>query len=139
MNKDAIIEHKGTISEIKNNSIFVELNVQSACSSCHAKGMCGFDRATKTIEIITTDISYEIGEIVKVKLNESLGMKALFLGYILPFLILATTLILFLAVTKLSEGLSAILAISLLIPYYLILFLNKDKIKKEFDFKIEKI
>jgi sigma-E factor negative regulatory protein RseC len=135
-----MIEHKGIISNIDGNSIFVELYVQSACASCHAKGMCGADSATKIVEVISFDTSFfSIGELVNVKLREHLGMKALLLGYLLPFIILIAFLIFFLSALNLSEGLSAILAIAMLIPYYFILYLFKDKLKKEFDFKIEKI
>lgn len=138
MNKNAMIEHKGVVAEIKVDSIYVELNVQSACASCHAKGGCGVNNSTKTVEIISNDKSYSIGEAVIVKLRESLGMKALFLGYILPFIILVLSLIIFIS-TGTHEGLAGVLAITILVPYYSTLYFFKDKIKREFDFKIEKI
>lgn len=134
-----MIEHIGVVSEINDSAIFVELTVQSACSSCHAKGLCGVDSKQKIVEVTNTDKSfYKIGETVNVKLRESLGIKAIFLSYILPFLVLVISLITFIQI-NISEGLSAILALALLSLYYFILYFFKDKIKKEFEFKIEKI
>ncbi|MDL2262175.1 SoxR reducing system RseC family protein [Bacteroidales bacterium OttesenSCG-928-I21] len=138
MSKNTMIEHIGVVSEITDDSIFVKLEVQSACASCHAKNVCGADGNTKIVEINSNDKSYRIGENVNVKLRESLGMKALFLGYLLPFIVLISTLIIFINI-GISEGLSAVLAILFLIPYYTILYFLKDKLKKEFDFKIEKL
>jgi sigma-E factor negative regulatory protein RseC len=138
MNKNAMIEHIGVVSYITSNSIFVKLNVKSACAGCHAKNACGADSTTKIVEITSNDPSYQIGEEVNVKLRESLGMKALLLGYISPFLVLVIALILFINI-GLTEGLSAILAVTLLVPYYTTLYFFKDKIKKKFDFQIEKI
>lgn len=132
-----MIEHVGVVNEITSNSIFVKLNVESACSGCHAKNVCGVDSGTKIIEIISNDKSYHIGEYVNVKLKESLGMKALFLGYIMPFIVIVSALFVFIF-AGLSEGLAGIFAILLLIPYYVVLYFFKNKIKREFDFKIEK-
>ena len=138
MGKSKNIEHKGIISEIRDGSIFVDLNVESACSSCHASGVCGVDSAMKTVEVRTDDSSFSIGDQVNVILRESLGMKALFLGYILPFVVLTLSLIILLEI-GLSEGLSGLLSILLMGPYYLILYFFKDKIKREFNFNIGKI
>jgi sigma-E factor negative regulatory protein RseC len=73
---------------------------------------------------------------VTVLFRESSGMKALVLGYMLPFLILMITLVVAISVTG-NEILAGILALLMLVPYYLTLYLLKDKIKQTFTFKLE--
>lgn len=138
MDKNKVIEHKGVISEIKDGSILVELTVMSACASCHAKSMCSFDSEQKTIEIYNTFGNWKIGETVKVVMRESLGKKALFLGYLFPFVVLILSLIIF-SIAGIKEGIAGLLSIGMLVPYYLVLYLLKDRMKREFNFNIEKI
>ncbi|NCC88002.1 MAG: hypothetical protein EOM05_09090 [Clostridia bacterium] len=138
MGKNSTIEHKGIVSEINENAIFVDLSVQSACAACHAKSVCGIDSAQKTIEVRTDNKSFTIGEKVNVVMRESLGMKALFLGYLLPFIVVITTLMILLS-ADFSEGFSGLISIIVLVPYYFVLYFFKDRIKREFNFDIERI
>jgi sigma-E factor negative regulatory protein RseC len=137
MSKNETIEHIGVISEIRSNLILVDLSVQSACAACHAKGVCG-EGEQKTIEVRTDKNFFNVGEKVNVIMRQSLGMKALFLGYLMPFIVVVSTLFT-LMMLGVSEGISGLLSIVLLGPYYYVLYLLKDKIKREFNFDIEKI
>jgi sigma-E factor negative regulatory protein RseC len=138
MAKNSVIEHKGIVSEISDKSILVELTVMSACSACHAKAMCSFDSEQKIIEILRPSEHYEKGETVNVIMRESLGRKALILGYLLPFVVLVSTLFTF-SGFGIKEGIAGLLAIGMLIPYYFCLYLFKNRIRREFNFNIEKI
>lgn len=138
MERKAVIEHKGVVTEISQNSVLVELTVMSACAACHAKSLCSMDSAQKIIQVFEPKESYSIGEMVNVVMQESLGRKAMFLGYIVPFLVLIFSLIAFTFV-GIKEGLSGILSIAMLVPYFTMLYIFKNKIKKEFKFNIEKI
>jgi positive regulator of sigma E activity len=133
------IEHKGFIKSIENGLIKVSILAQSACASCHAKGGCSVsDVQDKTIEIYNNSDSYQVGENVNVILEQKLGFKALFLGYVLPFIIVLTSLIILSVLTK-NEALSGLVSLGLLIPYYIGLYSQKEKLKKIFSFKIEKL
>ena len=132
------IKHKGTVIDINNNTIFVELISQSACSACHAKSLCSIDSQKQIIEIKNNNINlFTVGENVNVILKESLGLKAVCLGYFFPFITFVLTLVLCLNI-GISEGLSAILSLFILVPYYTILYFFQNKLKKEFYFEIEK-
>ena len=136
--KTKIIEHGGIIKKISAHTIIVNIISKSACVSCSAKGICSVsDIDNKEIEVKNYSDNYQVGEEVKVFYKQSLGFRALFLGYILPFLMILITLIIMLAITN-REGLSGIIAFASLFPYYLILYLNKDKFKKTFSFSIKK-
>ena len=76
------------------------------------------------------------GQEVVVAMKKSLGGKAVFLGYLLPFLLLIGVLITVLTLSG-DEGIAGLSAIGILIPYYLVLYLLRDRLKKTFSFSIE--
>ncbi len=133
------VNHLGIVQDINPNGIVVSILSQSACAACHAKGACGMsDTAEKIIEVPTQSKAFSIGEHVKVLLKESLGFKALTLGYVLPFLLVLLTLIV-LTSTGISEAKAGLASLAVLIPYYLGLYLFRDKVSKQFTFEIESI
>jgi len=137
--KSNVIEHLGRVDAITANDIRVVIISQSACASCHAKGACTTaDVAEKQVVISKPYHNYTVGETVKVTMKQSLGYKALFLGYILPLIVLLVSLFVFNAL-GFSEGLSGLLSLGVLVPYYLILYLFRKRIEKEFYFDIEKL
>ena len=133
------IKHSGEIIEINNTEIKVKIISTSACAACHAKGSCtASDSADKIIDISTFDASiYSIGEHVNVVMRKDLGIKALFLGYLLPFILLVCSLFIIMNITN-NELMSGIISLSVVIPYYLILYLFRNRIQKSFTFHIEK-
>ncbi|TVQ92469.1 MAG: Fis family transcriptional regulator [Bacteroidetes bacterium] len=133
------IEHPGIINRIEGNRIWVSIQPQSACGNCHSKSYCGMaEVAEKIVEVQppSADREFETGQHVMISLKRSLGYRALFLGYLLPFLILIISLIILLSVTE-NETISALTSILLMVPYYLILYINRDKIKASFRFYIK--
>ncbi|MEW5845346.1 MAG: SoxR reducing system RseC family protein [Bacteroidota bacterium] len=137
--KSNVIEHLGRVEAITANDIRVVIISQSACASCHAKGACtAADVAEKQVVVSRPYHSYTVGETVKVTMKQSLGYKALFLGYILPLIVLLVSLFVFNAL-GFSEGMSGLLSLGVLVPYYLILYAFRKRIEKEFHFDIEKL
>ena len=139
MNEIAQIEHKGIVKSIEGNELQVSILNHSSCASCNVKGSCSVsDIEEKLIDVYVTEPdAYKLGEHVEVYYKQSLGFRALFLGYVLPFLVLLVTMIVMLSVTD-RELLSGIVALAALVPYYLIVYITKDKLKKTFSFSIKK-
>lgn len=134
-----IIEHSGIIRSIDNTNIEVIIENAEACVSCQVKNICSVgDKKEKIIEIYNCKEKYEPGENVIVTLEQSKGLNALFLGYILPFMILVLTMIITSSLST-NQGLAGILSLLILVPYYIILYYFRDKLKKTFTFKIRKI
>ena len=130
------IRHEGIIEEIDNQEITVRILSNSACSECHAKGVCSVsDSPEKHIVIESSNNHYNTGDKVDIILARSLGFKALFLGYIFPFLTVFFTLIIVLSLTD-NEGVAGITALLILVPYYLLLKVFNRKITREFVFKL---
>jgi len=133
------IEHKGIVQKISEDKITVGIISESACASCHAKGACTVaDMKEKEVEITRFSGSFHVGQQVTIVGRSLQGFKALFYGYVLPFLIVIVTLIASVLITN-NEGLSGILALGVLVPYYFILFLCRDRMKKIFEFEIKSI
>ena len=133
------IRHKGIVRQISGEVVRVNIIAESACASCHAKGICGLaDMQEKTIEIKQSHEAYHAGEEVDVVMKESLGMKALFYSYMLPFIILLTVLIVMtaLGINELQAGL---FSLPVLIPYYLLLFFFRKRLERVFHFSLEKL
>ncbi|MGE4586412.1 MAG: SoxR reducing system RseC family protein [Mangrovibacterium sp.] len=130
------ISHKGVVKEFSPERVVVTILAESACAGCHARGVCSAaDLSEKEIEITPCGTEYQPGQQVLITGKTSQGFKALFLGYLCPFILLITVLILTLSLTG-EEGLSGLLALGTLLPYYLIIYLLRNKIKRSFDFKI---
>ena len=63
----AAVKHCGEVVRVEGQSVFVRMTVNSACSGCHAKGVCGASETTdKIVEVVTSEASaYEVGESVE--------------------------------------------------------------------------
>jgi len=131
------IKHIGFVKEIKGSSLIVNIINQSACSSCHANGACSVsDFQDKEIEISNVSKSYFQGQEVTVVFKESQGFTALFYGYILPFVLVLFTLIIAVSFFK-NELIGGLLALAILIPYYITLYFFRHLLKNIFKFEVE--
>ncbi len=132
------IEHKGIVKKINDNSILVSIITNTSCASCEAKGTCSASELEeKEVEVKNFTGQYNVGEQVVVFFKDSLGFRALFLGYILPFIILMIVLLTMNSLNY-SEEVSGLSAIASLIPYYFIIYLTNKKLSKTFSFSIKK-
>ena len=132
------ITHPGIVEEITGDSIFVKILAMSACSSCHAKGMCSVAEIEEKVVEVGIERKKDIkeGQEVTVSMRKSQGGKAVFLGYIMPFLLLIGVLLVVLNLSG-NEGLAGLSAIIILIPYYWLLYIFRDRLKRTFSFRIE--
>ncbi len=132
------INHKGKIVSITPQVTTVSILQHSACGECHAAGLCGMaDLAEKTVEVPTDPYSFHsVGDEVEVVLKASMGMKAVWLSYAIPLVILLGVVVGLLqsGVGEVAAGLSGLAAIGL---YYLLLYLFRDKLKNEYIFTIK--
>lgn len=136
MGSNKEVTHTGIVKAINDQGIKVGIIVQSGCASCEIKGSCNMSEQTdKELEINCDPQFYQIGQKVIVKLKSAQGMNALFLGYVLPFLVLLTVMIVASNLTT-DEGIAGISALVSLIPYYVILYLFRNSIKKKFTYVV---
>lgn len=134
------IKHLGIVENIQGSHLSVRIVQTSACAACSAKGHCSSaDSKEKIIDITDSgSYPYQVGEKVMVVGEMSMGVKAVVLAFILPFLLLVVSLFLFMAWLE-NELYSALLSLAVLVPYYFILWLNKTRLKQNFSFTIKPI
>ncbi len=136
-NQLSMITHKGIVREVRENSLLVSIVSESACSACHSKSSCLIaDKVEKEVEVSSDGKTFFPGTEVTLLLKESLGYRAAFLGYLLPFIILMVFLFAGSEVTgsELAGGFIALAATGL---YYITLFFFRSHLKKVFNFELE--
>jgi sigma-E factor negative regulatory protein RseC len=138
MESNGNICHSGIVKSVEKHRIIVSIISQAACVSCHAKGACtASDIKEKEIEISQWQGNYSPGDQVEIVSSESQGFVAIFFAYILPLVLMVSTLVLIITFTK-NEGFAAIGSLAILVPYYFILFLLRLKLRKTLKFNIRK-
>lgn len=138
MSRKNEITHTGKIIEITPDFTTVEIMVSSACSSCHAKGMCGMSEEEEKVIMLPTDpySEHKVGDEVQVCTKMSMGLKAVWISYVIPLAILMI-LILSLSTVVESEVMRALVAIGGVAVYYFFIWLFRDRLSDEFVFYIK--
>ena len=132
------IAHTGRIIEIDKDFTTVEITVSSACSSCHAKGLCGMSDDEDKVIMVPTDpyTLREVGDEVMVKTKMTMGLKAVWISYVVPLVILLI-LILSLSAVFENEYMTGLISIAGVALYYFGIWLFKDRLSDEFVFYID--
>ena len=130
---ERIASHDGTVKRVLNGAVEVEIVSTSACASCEAHGKCGFAEAkNKTVAVPTADWQrYAEGERVVVNIDESRGMLAVWIAYVLPALVLLGVII-GLSVAGAPELTVALAALAALALYTGALYLLRGRIGRKF-------
>ena len=123
MNTQETISHEGIVTKITDEELEIKILAQSACAACHAKSACGMGEQAEKILTVPRPKDKDFA------LNQKLA-------YLLPVILLLAVLFVCLGL-GLSEGLSALISFIALIPYYIVLYLQRDKLKKRFEYTIE--
>ena len=138
MSKKNEIVHAGKILEITPDFTTVQIIVSSACSSCHAKGLCGMSEEEEKVIMLPTDpyATYNVGDEVQVCTKMAMGLKAVWISYVIP---LAILMILILSLSRVigNEYLTGLGAIAGVALYYFGIWLFRDRLSNEFVFYIK--
>ena len=132
------IVHAGKILEMTPDFTSVEIMVSSACASCHAKSLCGMSEEQEKVIMLPTDpyATYNVGDQVQVCTRMSMGLKAAWISYTIPLIILVV-LILSLTSLGVNGPISAASAVGGVALYYFIVWLLRDRLQNEFVFYIK--
>lgn len=132
------ISHAGRIVEITPEFTTVEITASSACSACHAKGLCGVSEDQEKVIMLPTDpyAEHKVGDEVKVMTKKSMGLKAVWISYVIPLAVLMI-LILSLSPVVSNEFLRGGIAIAGVALYYFGIWIFRDRLQNEFVFYME--
>ena len=134
-----IIKHRGIVEKVEGSHVIVRIVQTSACAACSAKGLCNASESKeKQIDVYEVNASYRIGEEVVLCGTTSMGMRAVFLAFGIPMLLLLVALFVTMRVTDGDALVSSLVALFAVVPYYLVIYFMKDKLNKTFSFTIEK-
>ena len=138
MNNRETISHEGVVTKITNDELEIKILAQSACAACHAKSACGMGEQAEKILTVPRpkDKEFTLNQKVNVKMAIGQGNKAAILAYLIPVILLLAVLFACLGL-GMKEGWAALVSIVALIPYYIVLYLKRDKLKNQFEYTIE--
>ncbi len=131
------IKHKAKIVQVLPNFVEAEIEVKSACAQCALQKACQMHEVSQCKIIIPLEQGkiYQVGEVVNVSISLEEGMLAAFYAYVLPLILVLLTLFISL-MSGVSEIISGICSIIVLIPYYFGVFLKKNFFARKLNFKI---
>ena len=137
MAKKNEIRHSGKILEITPDFTTVQIIVSSACSSCHAKGLCGMSEEEEKVIMVPTDpyADHKVGDEVQVLTKMTMGLKAVWISYVIPLAVLMI-LILSLSPVIANELMLGLVSIAGVALYYFGIWLFRDRLSNEFVFYI---
>ncbi len=131
------VTHQGVIDDITSNTVKVRIQTSGSCVHCSAKDQCV--ASTGESRVITVDnyngTEFKKGDTVTLTGEKGGGLKAVFYAYFLPFLLIIFSLIVATQFIH-SEVISGLIALAVLIPYYLLLWMNKKSLQQQFTYKI---
>lgn len=133
------ISHSGVIESIDGDRVQVRIVQTSACSACKVAGYCHASESKEKLVDVWCDVigrNFAVGQSVIVVTSGSVAVKALFWAFGLPFLILVSVLFFTLFLTD-NEGLAAFAGLVALLPYYMLLWVTRNRMRQELSFQIE--
>ena len=138
MKNTETISHEGVVTKITDDELEIKILAQSACAACHAKSACGMGEQAEKILTVPRpkDRAFDINQKVNVRMAIGQGNKAAVLAYLIPIVLLLAVLFVCLGLSM-NEGLAALISIVALIPYYIVLYMKRDQLKKRFEYTVE--
>ena len=133
------IEHKAIVKkvDIASGIVTVRIDDSEECGDCPASNLCGSKGETSNlVEIKTPSASrYQEDDIVTVRGTEQMHHKAIMLATVIPCILLVATMvgIYLLTANQLAAALSGL---GVMILFFIIICLLRNKIAHEFTFTI---
>lgn len=131
------ISHRGRIVSIGSSVTEVEIVRTSACAQCRARNLCGYsEQETKVVPVPTDAFAmHSVGDEVELRMKPSMGMKAVWISYVIPLLVLVAAVLASseAGLPELYVGLAGIICVAV---YYFVIYLFRGKLNDSFVFYI---
>lgn len=135
------IRHSGVIESIVGDCARVRIMQTSACAACKVASHCNAaESKEKLIDVYDGGLAqrYTVGQAVVVSTSQEVAYRALLLGFGVPLFLMVATLVVAICLSY-GEGTAALASLAVLIPYYLILWVLRDRIRQKVSFQLENI
>ena len=132
------ITHSGVVDSVEDGCVHVRIVQTSACAACKVASYCNAaESKEKMIDVFCDSVAeYKVGQQVTVSTSGQVAAKSLLWAFGVPFVLLMVVLVLVLLLTD-NEGWAALGALVALVPYYIGLWLLRDKMREQLAFRIE--
>lgn len=136
----ARIEHSGVVRRVEGRTVSVEIVATSACGACSARSACGMkEEQTKIFDIACPEAEqFAAGDRVVVGIERKIGITAIILSYVIPLILLVSTLAVSLAVFDTGEGAALAATAAVMAAYYLCIYAARNKIEHTIGFTIKR-
>lgn len=132
------ISHSGIVERVEDGCVSVRILQTSACAACKVAGHCNASEAKVKIVEVHCDTGashWEVGQPVTVVAESRVARLALWLGFVLPLLLLLCTLVATIMTTK-NEGMAALASLLVLVPYYLVIWALRSQVSRRVSFRL---
>ncbi|MDE5948086.1 MAG: SoxR reducing system RseC family protein [Prevotella sp.] len=133
------IKHSGVIESISDRSVRVRILQTSACAQCKIAGHCNSSESKeKLVDVYNvSDTSHlKVGDSVMVTASARVAASALLIGFGLPFIVLVAVILAVYVITA-DEALAGLCGLGALIPYYILVWMSREKLRVRMAFEIE--
>ena len=131
------MRHDGVVDEVGDDIVKVRIVQTSACASCKVSSHCSASESKeKIIEIFHPQVEHLApGDKVVVTAAQSMGFLAVYISFVIPLAIMLVVLALI--AWHGSETTAALVALGVLVPYYFVVYLLRDKLRSRLTFQID--
>ncbi|MDR1500200.1 MAG: SoxR reducing system RseC family protein [Tannerellaceae bacterium] len=133
------VSYCGVIESVDGHNVLVRVSRGASCAGCSVEAACiragGGDHL---IEVTDFSGEWHKGEAVMLEGRDHMGLKAVVIAFVIPVLFIAGFVIAGAALGW-REDMSALCGLLSLFPYYIVLYLLRGALKKEFVFTLKKI
>lgn len=129
------ITHDGVVIKAEGRQVTVRFVQSSACSGCHAKGICSSqDSAEKIVVADSGNVPFAVDDSVRIIVRGSTAWKAVCYAFALPLVLALVCL--FVSVAYWGEIMACFATLGLLAVYYFILYLCRGRMGREVEFTV---
>ena len=120
--RENCVIQQGVVLRIEGERMVVGVAQAEACSACAARAACGKSGGE------VREVGARVGDRVTLGITAWEGFRAMFIMYVVPFVIVLVSLIVLVG-RGVGEGLSGVVSIGLVLPYYILLYVFRDRIE----------
>ena len=134
------IIHLGRVLSVDSSVGSIEILLEDGgdCGSCPAAKLCNHGSKSENKVVVMSDDTFEVGEKVRVVGTEMMHRKAIVLVLVCPCLLLIATMVMVYLLT-LDESVAALSGLGLMLVFFIVLYLCRNRIAREFVFRVEKL
>lgn len=134
------IVHLGKVLSVDSSVGSIEILLEDGgdCGSCPAAKLCNHGPKSENKVVVMSDDTFEVGEKVRVVGTEMMHRKAIVLALVCPCLLLIATMVMVYLLT-LDESVAALSGLGLMLVFFIVLYMCRNRIAREFVFRVEKL